>query len=304
MSHADALVRVDSWIARRRPDVVVQIGQPAASKVLGQWVASSGAEVVAIDPDGWWFDPDRVVSQVVRADPAALASGLVARLGEGAVTGAEWLDGWIEADRRAARALDVSMADHGLSEPAVARAVLGAVPDGGTLVVASSMPVRDVEWYGEARRGARVLSNRGANGIDGVVSTAVGVSLAGVPTVALVGDVAFLHDTNALLGLAAREVDLTVVVVDNDGGGIFSFLPQAAQLGAQPFEQLFGTPHGVDVTDLASAHGVDATVADSASEVAELVAKGGLRLVVVRTERRSNVEVHDQLHAAVARALS
>ena len=103
-----------------------------------------------------------------------------------------------------------------------------------------------------------MLANRGANGIDGVVSTAVGVALSGVRTTLLIGDVAFLHDTNGLLGLAARGVDLTIVVVDNDGGGIFSFLPQRTSLPGDRFEQLFGTPHGVDLVAVARAHGVDA----------------------------------------------
>ena len=118
-----------------------------------------------------------------------------------------------------------------MDDPAVARTVLGSLPADADLVVASSMPIRDVEWFG-GTTDARVLANRGANGIDGVVSTAIGVALGGRPTVALVGDLAFLHDTNALLGAAERDVSLTVVVVDNDGGAIFSFLPQADRAAA------------------------------------------------------------------------
>ncbi len=171
------------------------------------------------------------------------------------------------------------------------------------------MPVRDVEWYGVARSGLRVLSNRGANGIDGVTSTAVGVALgrAGRPTVLLTGDVAFLHDGSGLLGAAGRGIDLTVVVVDNDGGGIFSFLPQAAALAPARFETLFGTPHGVDPLALAAAHGIAGSdVAEAAAvgpAVAAAVAAGGVRVVRVRTDREANVKVHDELHRAVAAAL-
>jgi 2-succinyl-5-enolpyruvyl-6-hydroxy-3-cyclohexene-1-carboxylate synthase len=170
------------------------------------------------------------------------------------------------------------------------------------------MPVRDVEWYAEPREGCRVLANRGANGIDGVVSTAVGVALSGESTVALVGDLAFVHDTNALLGAADRDLDLTVVVVDNRGGGIFSFLPQATTLEGDTFERFFGTPHGVDLAMLAEAHGVRAHGADSEAELATLVGKcigaPGVDVVVVRTDREQNVAVHDELHRAVANALS
>ena len=302
VSHADALLRVPSWADAQRPEVVMLLGQPATSKVLGQWVDASGATVVAVDPDGWWFDADRIVEVVMRVDPSTLASQLAERVH--AVDPA-WLGSWAEADRRASEALEGVLASHVVTtEPGVAREVLASVPDGGALVVASSMPVRDVEWYGSPRTGVRVLSNRGANGIDGVTSTAVGVALSGAPTVVLMGDVAFLHDTNGLLGLSSRDADLVVVVVDNDGGGIFSFLPQAGLIGADRFEQLFGTPHGVDVTALAAAHGLPATVAGSAAEVGDLVRKGGPALIVARTERGANVALHDALHDAVAAAIA
>jgi 2-succinyl-5-enolpyruvyl-6-hydroxy-3-cyclohexene-1-carboxylate synthase len=169
-----------------------------------------------------------------------------------------------------------------------------------------------VEWYGGTAGGARVLANRGANGIDGVVSTAVGVALSarrgGGPTVALVGDVAFLHDANALIGVAGRGIDLTVVVVDNDGGGIFSFLPQAGSLVPERFERLFGTPHGVELATLAAAHGLMTVEPSGAAEVGPAVsasvAAGGVRLVRVTTDRAANVAIHDEIHDGVAAALA
>jgi len=171
-------------------------------------------------------------------------------------------------------------------------------------VVASSMPVRDVEWFAAPRAGLRVVANRGANGIDGVVSTAVGVAAgSGEPVTVLVGDVAFLHDSNALLGLVDRGLDLTIVVVDNRGGGIFSFLPQAGALAADRFEQLFGTPHDVDLPSLAAVHGIPATEVRVAADLAPALSGAGTRVVVVRTDRAANVEVHAELNAAVAAAL-
>jgi len=184
--------------------------------------------------------------------------------------------------RTTRRAVEAALVEG--TEPYVARQVVRTAP--GPVVVSSSMPIRDVEWYGGPTP-ARVLSNRGANGIDGVVSTAVGVAIGtGEPTTCLVGDVAFLHDTNALLGLRERGVDLRVVVVDNRGGGIFSFLPQASTLAPEVFERLFGTPHDVDLDALVRAHGL-----------------GPAEVAVVRTDRAANVRVHDDVHAAVARAL-
>jgi 2-succinyl-5-enolpyruvyl-6-hydroxy-3-cyclohexene-1-carboxylate synthase len=158
------------------------------------------------------------------------------------------------------------------------------------------MPVRDLEWFAAPRLGVEVFSNRGANGIDGVVSTAVGVALARRSSTALlIGDIAVLHDANGLLNAAARGIDLTIVVVDNDGGGIFSFLPQATDLSPEVFEQLFGTPHGVDVTGLAAVYGIP--------EVAEVGEGSGVRMVRVRTNRAENVTVHDELNRAVVDAL-
>ncbi len=195
------------------------------------------------------------------------------------------------------------------TEPGTARDVVAALPDGSALVVGSSMPIRDVEWYASPRAGLDMYANRGANGIDGVVSTAVGVALGRrAPTAVLVGDIAFLHDSNALIGIRDRGVDLVIVVVDNDGGGIFSFLPQATALPAPRFEQLFGTPHGVKAEEVAAAHGLASlTIEDpSALPVAirSLVETGGVWLVVVRTDRAGNVKVHDELNDAVAAALA
>ncbi|MCB1249508.1 MAG: hypothetical protein KDB36_08870, partial [Acidimicrobiales bacterium] len=198
--------------------------------------------------------------------------------------------------------------DPDLAEVAVARAVVGAVPAGGRLVVSSSMPIRDVEWYAPPRAGLRVLANRGTNGIDGVVSTAIGVAVgADVPTVALVGDLAFLHDTNGLLGAGHRPADCTIVIVDNDGGGIFEHLPQAASLDADVFEQLFGTPHGLDLAAVAAAHGIAVTVADDPEQVGAAVrataGTPGVRAVVVRTDRRAGAAARSGLHRAMGTAL-
>ena len=198
-------------------------------------------------------------------------------------------------------AIDEVLAGAPLSEPAVARQLSRSLPPGSVLVASSSMPIRDLEWFGVGRRDLRVISNRGANGIDGVVSTAVGASLTGAKTTLLIGDVAFLHDSNGLLGLAGRDVDLTIVVLDNDGGGIFSFLPQRTALDADRFERLFGTPHGLDLVDVARGFGVDASVVDAPET---LDWKPGVRVLVVRTDRDENVALHARLGDAVTSAVA
>jgi 2-succinyl-5-enolpyruvyl-6-hydroxy-3-cyclohexene-1-carboxylate synthase len=180
------------------------------------------------------------------------------------------------------------------------------VPDGGALVVASSMPIRDLDAFAPGREAVRVLANRGASGIDGFVSTALGVALAhDGPTVALAGDLSFLHDRNGLLLRPdAETLDTVFVVVDNDGGGIFHFLPQADYPGS--FERVFGTPHGIDLADVARTHSM-AYAAPGPDDLADQVMRrahaGGLHLVHVQTDRVANHELHARLHRAVADAL-
>jgi 2-succinyl-5-enolpyruvyl-6-hydroxy-3-cyclohexene-1-carboxylate synthase len=163
------------------------------------------------------------------------------------------------------------------------------------------MPVRDLEWFGGRR--ARAHSNRGANGIDGVMSTGLGRALSGRPTVVLVGDIAFVHDNNALVALGSRGADLRIVVIDNDGGGIFSFLPQATALSSERFEQLFGTPHDTDLEALAAAHHITTRTVTSCDELAVAVTAPGPSVTRVVSDRAENVRLHDRLHAAVAAVL-
>jgi 2-succinyl-5-enolpyruvyl-6-hydroxy-3-cyclohexene-1-carboxylate synthase len=149
-----------------------------------------------------------------------------------------------------------------------------------------------------------VHSNRGANGIDGVIATAIGVAIGSdEPTVVLLGDVAFCHDQSSLTALAARQLPLTIVVTDNDGGGIFSFLPQRTALSTERFEQLFGTPHGTDLVGVARAHGLGARTVDTVDELRAAITDREATVVRVLTNRDQNVRDHDALHDAVAKAL-
>ncbi len=309
VAHADSVLR--SLGHELVPEVVLALGAPPASKVLGQWVAASGARVVLVDRDGSWPDADHLAQDVLAVEPSALCEALAKGIEAIDPGGSRaWLSLWNGAEAAASAAIEAVLAGRDdASEPAVARDVVSAVPDGGTLVVSSSMPIRDVEWYSAPRGGVRVLANRGANGIDGVVSTAVGVAMAGEPTVVLVGDLAFLHDANALAAVARRNLDLTVVVVDNGGGGIFSFLPQGTLLPTERFEQLFGTPHDADLVGLARALGVVATAVETRAELAEALSGAmvgdGTHVVVVKApDRRANVDLHAEIHEAVASSIA
>jgi 2-succinyl-5-enolpyruvyl-6-hydroxy-3-cyclohexene-1-carboxylate synthase len=304
---ADAMVR-GGPVAGWEPTAVLRLGRPWASKALAQWLGRPRPEVVdvLVDPTGQWADPDQRVTDVIAADPVGVCLALLARAGHGGHVASRWATRWQRAETAAQQALDAALGDASLSEPGVARRVLASVPDGSILVASSSMPIRDLEWFGRPRANVRVHSNRGANGIDGVVSTAIGVALSGTPTVALIGDLAFTYDAGALLWAADRPLDCTIVVVDNGGGGIFSFLPQAAAVPTERFERYWGTPHGLDLVALARSYGV------AAEEVADLDALGavvaapgpGLRVVVARTDRDANVGIHDRLNQAVVDAVT
>jgi 2-succinyl-5-enolpyruvyl-6-hydroxy-3-cyclohexene-1-carboxylate synthase len=299
----DSLLRNPRFAATVRPQVVLRFGEALASKVLGQWLAGSDAEVVTVIDRGRWSDPERVAGTAI--DSPNAAAWLLDSVPSG-IDPASDLALWRRADNTAsaaiARILEQGLRDSAEfdrcnpSEIGVAQAVVATVPAGGALVVASSMPVRDVEWYGPTRADIDVFANRGANGIDGTVATAIGVALTGRPTAVLLGDVALLHDSSALIGLADRSVDLTVVVIDNDGGGIFSFLPQAEQLDTATYELLFGTPHHTDLATLIRAHGLTVDPWPPSPQ-------GGVRVTIVRSDRSANADLHGRVNAAVHEAV-
>lgn len=234
---------------------------------------------------------DRAPADLAPADPAPAESA--------------WLRAWRDAEHRARGCLDALLdAGDEPSEPRTARDLAAALPDGSVLVAASSMPVRDLDQFMAPRAGLRVLGNRGASGIDGFVSTALGVALAtDGPAAALAGDLSVLHDQNGFL--LAERPDLVLVVINNDGGGIFSFLPPAQHRAS--FETLFGTPHGIDLAGLAGVYGLAHTRIERAGDLVPAVdhhlAGGGVTLVEVRTQRPANVALHRRLTAAIVEEL-
>jgi 2-succinyl-5-enolpyruvyl-6-hydroxy-3-cyclohexene-1-carboxylate synthase len=304
---ADAIVRADPGL----PETVVVIGTPWLSKAVGAYVraaSESGARVVMIDPWGRFREPAYAATELHRAEVNAW---LEAALGSSAAgSDPDWLRRWQSTEERAQAAIGEVLAS-GISEPVVARELYTyAAERSGTLVVSASMPIRDLEWFAPVHASPpRVLANRGANGIDGVVSTALGVAAAcgreppRGPTIALLGDLAFLHDVSGLVNLA--DDPCTFVVLDNGGGGIFSFLPQADAIERETFEQLFGTPPVTDVAAVARGFGM--TVRDvTALEELEIALNGSAPAMVrVRVPGRAeNVAVHEAVNQAVRRALT
>ena len=293
----DGLLRSEAFAARMRPDVILRFGETLSSKVLGQWIAASDADVISVVNHGRWSDPERVAGKVI------LGAGVARALADSLAPELQPADDaaiWCEANARAGAVVTAVVAElegetHAkFTEIEVAHRVMAGIPPDGALLVSSSMPVRDVEWFGPNRDDIEVFANRGANGIDGITSTAIGIATTGRPTTVLIGDIAFLHDSSALTALANRPIQLDIVIIDNDGGGIFSFLPQAAQVDPNDFEALFGTPHGTDLAGLARSHGL--TVADW-----PLQPDGpkGVRVSIIASDRAANVAFHQAVNAAV-----
>jgi len=325
---ADALLRVEDFASQHVPEIVLRLGEPWASKVVADWLsscASAGTTLVLVDPYWTWRDPRREADVVVPADPDHVMEALILRVPEAGAPGRSawaaplsWSDGWAKAEAAAQQAIERALVRHDeVTEPGVARALFAWSPPSSTVVASSSMPVRDLEWFAAPRSDPpRVLANRGANGIDGVSSTTLGVAAAaagtGGPVVGLLGDLAFLHDATALIrGRREPAPTAVLVVIDNGGGGIFSFLPQASELDEAYFERLFGTPQRIDVADLARAAGCDTMEVESRKEVQPQLdsalshaARRGPAVLVIRTDRKANVAVHAELEAEVALALA
>jgi 2-succinyl-5-enolpyruvyl-6-hydroxy-3-cyclohexene-1-carboxylate synthase len=250
-----------------------------------------------IDPRLTWHDPTREARLIATGEPAALLDALAAGRSPGA---SDWADSWRRADALVPEALAASPAGF---EGAIPAALEPALPEDALVWVAHSMPIRDVEAFLPASpKPLRFLAARGANGIDGVVSAAAGAALgSGRPGFLLTGDVALLHDVGGLLSARRAGVALTIVCVNNDGGGIFDFLPVAGAAAAGSYERHIATPHGVDLAELAALGGLEHRRVGSAAEIAAAVATPAL--VEVRTERAANVDLHADLVQRVADAL-
>jgi 2-succinyl-5-enolpyruvyl-6-hydroxy-3-cyclohexene-1-carboxylate synthase len=296
ISYFDPLLRDERFAEEVKPDVVVRLGGLPASRVLQERLRAWQVRTIGFDGAGFVSDPDRLVTDhlVGVPDPAhePKADGDYLRLWSEASTHvAEWL---AKVDRD----------DDALHELSVARCVVEMSSQRDVpLVIGSSMPVRDVEWWTPTRV-APTYSNRGVNGIDGVVSTALGVAALG-RAIGLVGDITMLHDVSALVdGLGPEGGTCVLVVADNRGGGIFSFLSQRASVDEARFEQLFGTPRPHDLVAVARAFGYEGVRVSSLSQLRNALGaaldQGGLTVIVADVPSRDeNVRIHDSWNEKV-----
>jgi len=284
----DLLLRDPRFAQLAAPEVVIRVGDLPTSKPLRAWLASlQDAEQLSLDPEAAWQDPAAVVGEVDAGDPIAALDALTSSAQDPG-----WLRTWTEADRAAQSAITRDLGD-ALTEPLTARLLARHLPAEATLLVASSMPIRDAELYfPAASRGPRVLSNRGANGIDGTVSTAYGLAAATQRRVVLlIGDVALAHDIGGLIAARQLGLDLTIVVLNNDGGGIFHFLPVSGETDA--FEEHVATPHGLDFAKAAALYGLAHIRVQTTGELEQALQRTGI--VEVRTDRAENLDLHRRL---------
>ena len=299
IAHYDLLLRDPGFATAHRPQFVIRVGDLPTSKPLRAWLAGLETAQIAFDPDGVWHDPDAVVGLRIRAPLTADPDAAIE-------ADREWLASWRAADDAVAGAIDRALGDE-LSEPRVARGLGEWLSPEATLFVASSMPIRDVEEFFPARQNApRVLSNRGANGIDGTVSSAFGAAAAGQgPVVLLIGDVALAHDIGGLMAALRLRLPLTAVLLNNDGGGIFHFLAVAGETDA--FEEHVATPHGLEFSRAAGLYGCKYRHADTLAALRDAVdssiAGDATTIIEVRTDRVENLAIHRRVAEAALAAL-
>ncbi|HEX9133977.1 MAG TPA: 2-succinyl-5-enolpyruvyl-6-hydroxy-3-cyclohexene-1-carboxylic-acid synthase [Ktedonobacteraceae bacterium] len=315
LSSYDAFLRSDSFIESAQPELILRFGAMPASKPLLLFLKRyASCPLVVIDGNGGWEEPTQLACELIHANPAALCQNLLtvleAREELQPARPQAWLNMWQGTDKITQQALQNAIVDFNkLFEGRVFIELANLLPHGTTLYTGNSMPVRDLDtFFWSSNQHIRIMGNRGANGIDGIVSSALGASAVSgqhEPTVLVLGDLSFFHDLNGLLAARLHQLNLTIVLINNDGGGIFSFLPQAAY--PEHFEQLFGTPTGLDFSLAVEMYGGQFQKVDDWETFRKAISQGlhtgGLHVIEVPTERTSNVNMHRQLWEFIEKAL-
>jgi 2-succinyl-5-enolpyruvyl-6-hydroxy-3-cyclohexene-1-carboxylate synthase len=297
----EALLRA-GWSLQHGPDLVIRLGGTPTSKVMNAWLAAAAAPTFLIDPDRTWRDEDQVASNVLACEPQALIENLPP-----ADVGA-WRDEWVSAGKKATAAIAATLVSTQVYEGHIVRALAARTPDTAQVFVGSSMPIRAADsFWPYARGGQTFYGNRGASGIDGLVSTGLGIAAArpSNPTVLLLGDLSVYHDMNGLWSLRRHGIKATIVVCDNNGGGVFNFLPQAQHTDV--FEEIFATPLGLDFAQVARLYGLVYSPVTERSglepAITDALGAQASTMVVVRYKREDSVNGHRVCWEAAAAAL-
>lgn len=297
----EALLRA-GWSLQHGPDLVIRVGATPTSRAMNSWLAAASPPTFLIDPDHSWRDQDQVARHVVACDPQALLEALPQ------MNRTEWRDEWLEAGKKAGAAISATLISTPVHEGHIVRALAARLPDPAQVFIGSSMPIRAADsFWPLAKTQQRFYGNRGASGIDGLVSTGLGVATgrSDVPTVLLLGDLSVYHDMNGLWAIGRHGIKATVVVCDNNGGGVFNFLPQAQHQDV--FEEIFATPLGLDFAQIARLYGlVYSPVHDRSGlepAISDAIDKATPTMVVVRFKRDDSVSGHRLCWEAAAAAL-
>jgi 2-succinyl-5-enolpyruvyl-6-hydroxy-3-cyclohexene-1-carboxylate synthase len=297
----EALLRA-GWSLEHGPDLVIRIGGTPTSRAMNSWLAAASPPTFLIDPDHAWRDQDHLARHVVVCDPQALLEALPP------VSRATWRDEWLAAGKKAGAAISATLISTSLHEGHIVRALASRLPEAAQVFIGSSTPIRAADsFWPLSRPQQRFYGNRGASGIDGLVSTGLGVATgrSDVPTVLLLGDLSVYHDMNGLWAIGRHGVKATLIVCDNNGGGVFNFLPQAQH--PDVFEEIFATPLGLDFAQVARLYGlVYSPVTDRSGlepAISDAIDKATPTMVVVRFKRDDSVSGHRLCWEAAAAAL-
>lgn len=303
INHHDHLLR-SSWAKTVVPEIIVRLGGPPTCKPLRLWLEHHKPPLVMFDPSSSWADPSFTVSEVATTGHEGLME--IAETIESPTFDQDWAHSWQTADQQAATVINKVLDSEPLSQPAVARELGRRLPSDHVLYVSNSMPVRDVDSFLEARLDPlRVIGNRGASGIDGVISSAAGVAAAGNQTTLLIGDLAFQHDISGLLAILNDNLSLTIVVLDDQGGGIFSHLPISQVTEPSLFKEFFTTPQSLPIREITEALAVDYSEVTDTTRLAELLANPQrLRVIRIPVDPELDLDQHRLLAQAVTDSLS
>ncbi len=311
LSSYDAFLRIDAFIEQAEPQIILRFGaMPTSKSLLLYQKRYASCPQIVVDGNAGWEEPTQLASEVIHANPVSLCRSMLPFLVDVPERDAQWSAKWQQTEQLTREILQSAIQDFGpLFEGRVFTELAALLPQETTLYVGNSMPVRDLDtFFWKSASKIQIMGNRGANGIDGMVSSALGASAAHkeAPTVLVIGDLSFFHDLNGLLAARLHQLDLTVVLINNDGGGIFSFLPQASY--PEHFEQLFGTPTGLDFAPVVQMYGGSFQRITNWQEfrtaMNESIVSRGLHVIEVPTERTSNVQMHRQLWQVVGNALA